>query len=1109
MKLIADLSNLCWTYLQGGIDKEDGRKVSVDGKQVQVNSAGWAFDFVVEFLVSVMKVTAMTPRDLIFVEETGATLGFRRQIDPNYKTGRGKKPDEAYVEFAALKELIKLEFLRLGAQFVTQDGAEADDVIAYLANELEEGCIILSTDADMQACVSDKAHLYYKGRFNENRLGPFPIRFTTLYKATVGDTSDTIKGAQGFGDKAFLAVYAAFGDQGLEALEALIAGGTLEQAAEDVPECKVLQRLIDDRENVYLSYQLAKLYPGRINTLRKPLLWEVGYPATPEKVHPLLSDWQPKKFLVTNKNYAVMLKAFAEAAQASPYIGMDIETTSPEESTLWLAERKAKATIEDGILGDDIEIEKIGVDVLGQTLCGMSLTFGDNGQYTYYLSHNHRDTDNLSKERVTSFVKAIPENTPVVIHNVAFELSVLQREIGELLRDNGWHGFIPNAHDTRILGSYVNETRAQGLKDLSQIVLSYQQRTYEEVTQGRKMHELSGQEVLDYACDDTICCSALYNNFKTICQLEHTWQAFLAVEIEPAYVTAKAFNDGAKISMQTLLAQEKDDQQDRDAAWVSVRDFLIERGWNGTICPTFSNTAASIKQCFEILTGEVLETKVRTPEKMLALIEATEHGNEVGWLFRDAIVEGHSGPINERLLAVFDGEPKFNFGSPKQKQALLYEPEGLGLPVRVRKPPTDNMRAKGIYEGSASTDDLALQYALKYDAPEGSPASAVIKAIQAINIAETRQKLYYTPYKFAVHWATGLVHAYLNQCATVTRRYSSSGPNVQQLPKHPKATGQPARFREVYVPHKKGAVIVSLDFDSQELRLIADYSRDPNMLACFVGDNLQDMHSMTGFGVLSRRLNTAAFAQVLRDAGKGDIANDPVMMAETRKLLMSWTAQDLKAHNDDKTSDWNRLCKTFRALGKKINFTTEYGAMAPKLAKTMLVEEAEAQVYIDAKEESFHVASAWKQSVITDVRKTGNAYSKMGAIRHLREPLLTGSTWEAMAAERQAVNYRIQGSGGEMTKMAMARIWRSGVLYQFDCRFLFPVHDEVVFSVMIEDLYAFLSIVHPLMTAQFADMVVPVLSSISFGPNFGQQYEIGTTVSKEAINEALVKFVKL
>jgi DNA polymerase I-like protein with 3'-5' exonuclease and polymerase domains len=53
---------------------------------------------------------------------------------------------------------------------------------------------------------------------------------------------------------------------------------------------------------------------------------------------------------------------------------------------------------------------------------------------------------------------------------------------------------------------------------------------------------------------------------------------------------------------------------------------------------------------------------------------------------------------------------------------------------------------------------------------------------------------------------------------------------VQQISKHPKADGETPKVREVIVPHKKNAVVVSFDFAAQELRVIADYSKTP-MLA--------------------------------------------------------------------------------------------------------------------------------------------------------------------------------------------------------------------------------------------------------------------------------------
>jgi DNA polymerase I-like protein with 3'-5' exonuclease and polymerase domains len=105
--------------------------------------------------------------------------------------------------------------------------------------------------------------------------------------------------------------------------------------------------------------------------------------------------------------------------------------------------------------------------------------------------------------------------------------------------------------------------------------------------------------------------------------------------------------------------------------------------------------------------------------------------------------------------------------------------------------------------------------------------------------------MFYRPYRNMCHWKDGRIHAQINQCATVTRRWSSSSPNLQQLPKTKGVV-----FRECYVPHKKDAVICSVDFSGQELRLQAGLSGDIEMLGCYVGDNLRDIHSITASGAM-------------------------------------------------------------------------------------------------------------------------------------------------------------------------------------------------------------------------------------------------------------------
>jgi len=56
----------------------------------------------------------------------------------------------------------------------------------------------------------------------------------------------------------------------------LIRERKLEELAEDVPELKCLQKIIDSKESVYISWDLATLYPERINIARSPLVVTAG-----------------------------------------------------------------------------------------------------------------------------------------------------------------------------------------------------------------------------------------------------------------------------------------------------------------------------------------------------------------------------------------------------------------------------------------------------------------------------------------------------------------------------------------------------------------------------------------------------------------------------------------------------------------------------------------------------------------------------------------------------------------------------------------------------------------------------------------------------------------
>lgn len=1147
-----------------GIDHDQGRIVEHEGKQVQVNSADYGIDGFFEKYVALLSKLDKAPRDTIVVWDGAGAKALRRTFLPDYKKGRDKIP-EVSAELNKARDAVTDMLLKLGAHVVSQHGVEGDDVIAYLCKHLRTQRNIVSTgDGDLSRLVDDNTDVWCGGELNKNPYGPFPHKYITLYKALVGDQSDKIPGAKGFGDTSFIKFVAMFGFEGLDEMERMIVNGKLHELKESVQYLPQLQKVLDAKDMVATSWRVASFMLDSVNRLSRPLDWKVGMVAQwdslddTERVH-ALKKFYGTKTLVTAANYDAVYKRLAAARfDDSPFVGLDIETSSSEESDEWIERLNT--------ISEKSRVDKI--DVLGHELTGMSMTFGVNTQHTIYMSVDHAETENITVDQCREMVELIPQSKNIIIQNRNFEFSVLYRTWGEKWMNNGWHGFIPNALDTKIGASYVDENLPKGLKFRSKYHLGYDQETYEQVTtrsgpvgtmtggavkkktyrkevtpavteevtdpetgeitivekvpavvvdfedRQYKMRELPARRVFDYGCDDTITTTALHTHYQLIMELENTWQVFLDVETLPEYLTTLAFVQGFRVSLEALKGMEKKDDAAYDKAWDTFRTFLLKQGWAGTVCPVFSEmTPAAVKEAASILidTDEVqFTTKKRKLNGMAEDMREQFPDNDMATVLAQVVEAGDVGVLNGLVKSNFTGEPKINFGSPKQMQDLLFnhlgvqprllnrmtarEKEGnpdmltafkkrraakeLGLdlfnltePVTVGRrtvsPLTEDERKALI--SKATTDDDAILHSLAKDNLTDE-AREILKCLQTIKTIQTRRNLFYRTYKVIPHWRDGRIHPSLNQAEAVTRRYSSSNPNVQQMPKR----GEGKEFRTIMLPHHPSAVIGSLDFSGQELRLMGEQSGDENLTACYVGDNLKDVHSLTA----------VAASIYLWDA--------PIEYDAFIAML------------DSKNPAEKAKAKDLRGSAKTVNFATQYDAQAENLSVQLMVDEETAQKFIDAKAAAFPKIDPWKDKVRAEAEETGYVTTMLGARRHLRAALLSENRAEAAKAGRQGPNFKIQGSGAEMSKLAMASMWRRGIFTgRYDAQFIAPIHDEVVFSAGRDCAPAVIREVHECMTQPYADMKIPIVSSISLGPNFGEQIETGEEFNEGAINKAL------
>lgn len=1136
MRLLIDVSSVLWQSLLAGKDQEFGKLVEHEGKQVHVN--GWQFglECAISHVTLVMRELDLVPNQLIFVVEGKNSKARRKAIYAGYKDGRGSRPPEAYDQFNRCKEELTQTFRNVGAHIVSQDGVEADDVIAYLSLNLEGEKVILSNDGDLAALITDKVSLYRKGKLNtENPYGPFPSQFITVYKSLVGDSSDNIKGAPGFGEKAFLDFLVWAGDSGLAAVEGVIKRQELHTLEDDVAEFRPMRKIIDGATSVYTSYQVAKLYPEWCNTLRQPLQWKAGMVrgrdvVTDERLWPFAQQVR----LITAQNYDQTLTFFKEKVQESPIVSLDIETSTPEESDEWLRSRDAEAK----------------VDVFGSELTGMGLTFGRNNQYTFYFSVDHADTDNVTTDQVRDVVAVIPQGTPIVIQNFAFEGPILWNLWGKEWENNGWHGFLPNVVDTKVLANYTDENVSSGLKQGSKLYLDYDQTTYQEVTTQRllasgwdkrgrvikqyragltgeeaadlelhdwievqrKMNDLTGEHVLAYGADDTICTAALFNHFRIRTEIEKTWHLINEVEQKPAYLTAYAFTQGTKFSLERMKQLEAADREAYAKAWQMIREFLIDKGWEGTVTPVYTElTPAAVKEIVQIVLGDELKTMVRTISKLAKLVEVMDHADAP--LLAKYIEEGNLTQINDLVAHRFDGEPRLDINSPKQMKNLLYTV--LNLPVRLVNSCTPNERkekpdlANAVYryrkiangsnselpltdaektllKAKARTDDTAADFALKFDCTDpDSETAKVVNALMTMKSTDTKAKLFYRPYANIKHWKTGRVHAQVNQCATVTRRWSASSPNLQQLPKT-----KGVAFRECYIPHRKDAVICSVDFAGQELRLQAGLSGDREMLSCYVGDNLRDMHSITASGAMRVVWSKAQLT--------GASSTLSVVPDNDYELFLA-----LLKSPDKKVA---KMAKDLRTLSKGVNFGSAYGCEAPKMQELLVTDLQTASDMLDAKLKKFNGYETWKEKVEDEAMRRGHVSTLLGGRRHLAHAIMSEDKWEAQRAARQASNFMIQSAGAELAKRALTRLWDSGIFFNLDAVPIAPIHDEYVWSVHRDHAYeSIVAVWNAIAQPYTKDFPVPFIGSISLGANFGQQIELGEAPDREVTEKALAE----
>ena len=271
------------------------------------------------------------------------------------------------------------------------------------------------------------------------------------------------------------------------------------------------------------------------------------------------------------------------------------------------------------------------------------------------------------------------------------------------------------------------------------------------------------------------------------------------------------------------------------------------------------------------------------------------------------------------------------------------------------------------------------------------------------------------------------MHTSYNQAVAATGRLSSNNPNLQNIPVK---TEKGREVRKAFIPRDCNHSIVSADYSQIELRIIAEISKDANMMDAFI-KNL-DIHTATAANVYGIALE--------------------------------------------------EVTSTQRRNAKAVNFGIIYGQSAFGLSQSLGIPRKEAAEIIENYFLQFPGIKSYMADTMNFARENGYVSTLMGRRRYLRDINSANATVRGFA-ERNAINAPIQGSAADMIKIAMINIHRELKEQKLDTRMTMQVHDELVFDAPHHEI----ELIKPIIMENMKNAIkteVPIKVEIGVGANW-------------------------
>jgi len=335
-----------------------------------------------------------------------------------------------------------------------------------------------------------------------------------------------------------------------------------------------------------------------------------------------------------------------------------------------------------------------------------------------------------------------------------------------------------------------------------------------------------------------------------------------------------------------------------------------------------------------------------------------------------------SARLNDIEREVYDlaGE-EFNIGSPARVGEIIFDK--MQLSAKPKKTKT----------GQYSTSEEELE--------KVAHLSPIVGKILEYRQLKKLLSTYINALPNTINKTTGRIHTTYNQTVTATGRLSSSDPNLQNIPVR-EAVGR--EIRRAFIP-SPGNIFLSADYSQIELRLVADFAADEDMIEAFsLG---RDIHATTAAKIFHTTVEAV-------------------------------------------TDEQRRKAKT-------ANFGILYGISAFGLSQRLGIPRYEAKELIDNYFDKFPTIRGYIDRMVAEAREKGYVSTAFGRRRPLPDINSRNATVRGYA-ERNAVNAPIQGSAADIIKIAMVRIAAEMRSAGMASTMIMQVHDELDFDVVPAEL---------------------------------------------------------